>query len=123
MVQALLAAERAPGWKRKESAVQAWQRARGLTQDGKFGPGSGLKLALELGTIPIIRFWPNSAGARPDLALADYRGALELIAQAATPERALLLRASAERETGQSFGAPQGNNGKLPITNGFEGIV
>ena len=119
MVADLLSAEKATGWKRSYASVRDWQKARGLTVDGKFGPGSAMKLALEAGTIPIVRYWPMSAGAHPREALDDYRAGLLTIADRVGGQHGELLRKSAARERGQSFGPPQGDNGKGVITQGF----
>lgn len=123
MVGELLEAEKSPGWKREYGILRQWQDARGLVKDGKFGPTSALNVAaMGVGTIPIVRYWPKAAGARPDLALDDYRAALGEIASKSSPPKAELLRMSAERETGQSFGPPQGDNGKLPISQTFGAV-
>lgn len=108
MVQALLLAEAKAGWNRVSAELNAWQTARPpLTIDGKFGPKSALAVAAELGTVPLIRFWPK--GSQKEKALSDYRAALFALANAATdPARASQLRFAAEREQAQAFGVAQG---------------
>lgn len=105
MVAGLLADEASAGWKRISSDVQAWQKSRGLKQDGKFGPRSALGVAAELGTVPIVRYWP--AGAQQAKATRDYQAALLELANAAPEPRASQLRVSAQREQGQGFGSKQ----------------
>lgn len=105
LVQALLADEATNGWKKKSPAVQAWQKSRGLKQDGQFGPKSALTVAGEIGTVPIVRYWP--AGAQQAKAVRDYQAALLELANAAPEPRASQLRVSAQREQGQGFGSKQ----------------
>ena len=82
-----------------------WQRARGLTADSKFGPGSALRMAQEIGAIPIVRAWP--AGSYPEGHwLPDYKASLQQIAQTKPEPHRSLLQAAAVRETGQGFGTP-----------------
>lgn len=120
MVRTLLAAEEAPGWKQVLGVVRQYQSAKGLVVDGKYGPKTALRVAIDVGTIPIVRFWPTAAGANPQAAVDSYRDGLLEIARNASGAHAQLLRASAARETGQGFGPPQGSNGKIPITPTFQ---
>jgi len=110
MVATLLDAESRPGWNRIEPSVSAWQKARPpLTVDGKLGPKSALLVAQEIGTIPLIRFWPK--GSQKNTALNDYRAALIGLANNTTDQiRAQQLRISAQREQAQAFS----NAGPLP---------
>jgi hypothetical protein len=103
LVQALLQAEASKGWKKIDAAVMAWQKSRGLKQDGKFGPKSALTVAAEIGTVPIIRYWPTGQYKEGPW-LNQYRAALLELAAKATEPRASQLRHSAEREQGQGFG-------------------
>lgn len=113
MVNALLLAEARKGWNTIDPTVQAWQKSRGLFQDGKFGPKSALAVAEEFGTVPIIRFWPKGSQKAP--ALQQYLAALIEIANHATnPTRAAQLHVTAQREQGQSFGVKQGTAPALP---------
>lgn len=116
MVTELLAAEHSDGWKRKYASVGDWQEAAGRKVDEMFGPGDALALALTVGRLPIVRFWPAKDGANPARALADYRAALNTIANERSPQQAAELRASAQRETGQSFGPPQGTSGRGAVS-------
>lgn len=106
-VSSLLAQEANPHWRVvPNAALKAWQIARGLTGDGNLGTGTALKLAQEIGTIPIIRGWPK--GSYPgDGKLDNYRASLQQLANAAPEPRASQLRASAARETGQGYGTPE----------------
>lgn len=103
LVQALLQAEATKGWKKIDAAVMAWQKSRGLKQDGKFGPKSALTVAAEIGTVPIIRYWPTGQYKEGPW-LNQYRAALLELAAKATEPRASQLRHSAQREQGQGFG-------------------
>lgn len=105
LVGQLLADEHGDGWKKKSGAVSAWQRARGLKQDQQFGPKTALAVAREIGTIPIVRYWP--AGSQPSKAVPEYQRQLLDIAATAPEPRASQLRISAQREKGQGFGAKQ----------------
>lgn len=98
----MLADEATTNWKRKYPALATWQAARGLTADGSFGPGSAKRMALEIGTLPIIRFWPR--GTLRETALEPYRNELIALANAAPEPRRAQLIMSANREQGQSFG-------------------
>jgi hypothetical protein len=104
MVRTLLAKEARPDWKAEEATVRAWQRLRGLTADGKFGPGSARLLAQETGLLPIVRFWPR--GTFKERAVPEFQTQLVDLAAAAEEPRRTHLLAAAEREQGQAFGTP-----------------
>lgn len=112
MVLELLAAQKQRGWKREYDSVREWQSLAGRKVDGKFGPGDALTIAQDFGNIPVVRYWPAASGANPKKALADYRGALEMMAKSKGATQASELRQSAQREKGQSFGPPVGTGGK-----------
>lgn len=113
MVNALLTAESNKGWNVIDPSVQAWQSARGLKTDGEFGVNTALKVAQELGILPIIRFWP--AASQKAKALQDYRTQLITLANnTSDPTIAAQLRVSAQREQGQGFGAKRGAAPALP---------
>lgn len=117
MLKEFLSREQAPGWKeasRDSTALKAWQTAAGTTPDGKFGPGSAKRLALETGLLPIIRFWPAAAGTNPKGALDRFRNDLATLAASAPEPRKTQLLAAMSREKGQSFGAGSG----LPAADG-----
>jgi hypothetical protein len=105
LVAELLAAESSPTWKRKYKSVGVWQKSRGLKVDEMFGPKSALAVAKEIGTVPIVRYWP--AGSNPVKVVPQFKlDLLELAKQAEEPRRAQLL-ISAKRERGQAFDAKQ----------------
>lgn len=112
LVASLLAAETKAGWNKVSDELKAWQKPRGLVVDGKFGPKSALTIAAELGTIPLIRFWPK--GSQKEQALSEYRTALYALANTAEPARAAQLRFSAEREQAQSWGIAAGKAPAIP---------
>lgn len=115
MVQALLTAEQSSGWNVTDPAVQLWQQNRGLTADGKFGPATALKTATEIGTVPLIRFWP--LGTAKATLLQNYQaGLLSLAQQASDPNKAQELRASASREQAQAFSV-KGKIAAVPVAN------
>lgn len=102
MVAGLLTAEASPGWNKVDPLVRAWQKTKGLTADGKFGPQTALTAAKELGTVPLIRFWP--LGSTKAKLLASYQDALlALASQSADPARAAQLQHSAQREQAIAF--------------------
>lgn len=105
LVATLLQDEASAGWKKLSPAVAAWQKSRGLKQDSKFGPKSALTVAAEIGTVPIVRYWPT--GAVQSKAVPEYRAKLLELAATAPPARAAQLRISAQREQGQGFGSKQ----------------
>jgi hypothetical protein len=104
MVAKLLDAETRSGWNRKEPTVGIWQSSRPpLTVDQKFGPGTATAAAHEIGTLPLIRFWPAD-GTPKATAVAKYQNALiALASQSSDPVHAQQLRVSAQREQGQAF--------------------
>lgn len=121
MVEALLNAEGAPNWKgRHKDVVQAFQAQEGIKIDGLYGPGTSLRTAMKVPTVPIVRYWPKASGVNPQAAVDSYRDGLLEIAKQASGVRAQLLRASAARETGQGFGPPQGSDGKAPVSPTFQ---
>jgi hypothetical protein len=82
-----------------------WQRTRGLTPDGKAGTGTMLRMAQEIGAIPIVRAWPTGSYPTGHW-LPDYKASLMQIAQTKTGAHRDLLEQSAARENGQGFGTP-----------------
>lgn len=103
MTQRLLAQEAKPNWKTRDPVVKVWQESRGLTADGEFGTKTALRLADEIGVIPLIRFWPK--GSYPEGSwVRDYQAELIRKAQAAPEPKRSQLMASADRERGQGFG-------------------
>lgn len=102
MVQYLLRIEGQAGWKKQEPRVAAWQASRDLTPDGLFGPKTALAVAEEIGTVPLVRYWPR--GSQPSTAVPEYKRELAIIAaRKPEPHKSQLIK-SAEREEGQGFG-------------------
>jgi len=89
--------------KEDKGLVTSFQRAEGLTADGKTGPGTVLKMAKYVGDIPYVFYWPVSATAKN---VNAYRATLQEMADAhenaGRPGIANKLRAAASRERGQA---------------------
>lgn len=107
----MIDAESMAGWKAAlSSRISAWQRAMGLTADGKFGPSSAYKMALEVGILPLVRYWPQLTQLKDDL--QKYRDTLFTMAANAddnrNPALAAALRSSAAYESGIAYtGTPK----------------
>ncbi len=115
MVSALLSAEAQPGWNVTDPNVKVFQANRGLKQDAKFGPATALKAALEIGTLPLVRFWP--LGTAKATLLQNYQAALlNLANQSSDPAHAAQLRHSAQREQAQAFSV-KGKIAAVPASN------
>lgn len=104
---AMLAAEgNNTTWRSQQiPGLAEWQQARGLTADGKAGTGTLLRMAQEIGTIPIVRAWPSGSYPTGHW-LPDYKASLMQIAQTKTGAHKDFLERSAARENGQGFGTP-----------------
>lgn len=100
----MLADEASANWKKKYAALKTWQSARSLVADGMYGVKSATRMAQEIGTLPIIRYWPK--GSTRETALEPYRTTILSIAAQAPEPRKAQLTMSANREQGQSFTAP-----------------
>lgn len=97
--------ETGAGWKTAlKPEITAWQNLVGLTADGLFGVKSEMRMATEVGILPLVRYWPaNSVKATT---LAAYKAALEALAQtldATNHPHAVGLRSSAAFELGQAY--------------------
>lgn len=90
------------------SMVLTFQRERGLSADGKYGPGTAKEIAKLWGDVPIVFYWPT--GTLPASAVPKYRADLEGLAIAADKGndydrmRAKMIRLAEYREQGQGFG-------------------
>lgn len=105
LARILLDEQGKPGWKYVSSAVSDWQKKVGLTADGKFGPGSAVKMADEVAIMPFVRYWPLGSASKQK-AVSDYRGRLKAVAVRLAPkypEHATMLIRSADLETGQGW--------------------
>ena len=116
MVAQLLDEETRAGWNKKDPIVGVWQAERPpLKSDQKFGPASATMLAREIGTLPLIRFWP--LGSTKAKAVAAYQAQLNALANAsADPAHAQQLRYSAQREQGQAY-STKGPLPPLPLAD------
>lgn len=117
LARMLLDREQTPGWREAlQGQVMSWQRKLKLTPDGKFGPGSALKMGTEVGVLPLIRFWPKSQPSK-SRALQKYRDNVHTLAanleSQGKKEHAKALDLSADFEDARAFGNP---NAK-PVTN------
>ncbi len=107
VLTSMLAQEHAPHWRIiPEPSLKAWQQARSLKADGAFGTGTALKLAQEVGALPIIRAWPKGS-FKEGKQLPAYQAALRSLAATAPEPRRSQLLAAALREQGQGFGTPE----------------
>lgn len=79
--------------------IKGFQSSESLTVDGKTGPGTMLRIAETVSVLPLIMYWRKGA-TRQDV--LDYRASLNALAAQSAPQRAVELRASAERERGQA---------------------
>jgi hypothetical protein len=103
----MLAAEGTSGWRDVSAAVESWQGVVGLGKpDGKFGTGSALRMAQEVGVMPLIRYW-STGGKTLAQQLQAYRVALydraRSVNAAGNPTHAAALVSSAAREKGQGW--------------------
>ena len=96
------------GWKTAlQPAIQVWQSRVALTADGKFGPKSALKMADEVGILPLIRYWSATGGTK-EKQLSAYRTSLlakaNVLKQSSmTRPHGIALEVSAVHETGQGY--------------------
>lgn len=104
IVAQMLADEAGSNWRKKYPALAAWQAARGLVADQMYGVKSAQRMAQEIGTLPIIRYWPK--GTTRETALEPYRNAILTLAGSSPEPRRAQLIMSANREQGQAFTAP-----------------
>lgn len=105
LARLLLDEQAAKGWKYVSDSVRDWQKKVGLTTDGKFGPGSALRMAEEVAILPWIRYWPTGSASKAS-ALSSYRSRLKAYAlqiQPKRPEHAAALIVAANKETAQGW--------------------
>lgn len=105
LARLLLDEQSRKGWKYISEAVKQWQARVGLTADGKFGPGSAMRMAQEVAILPWIRYWSLGFPSK-QAAVDNYRGRLKAYAlqiQPTQPEHATSLIISANKETGQGW--------------------
>jgi hypothetical protein len=107
LARVLLDEQTRKGWKYVSDPVRQWQQKVGLTADGKFGPGSALRMAQEVAIMPWVRYWPTGSASKSS-AVNDYRGRLKSFAlsiEKKDPTHALALYRAADQETGQGWPA------------------
>jgi hypothetical protein len=111
LARTLIGIESSSGWKSAfQPEIKQWQaKVGGLTADGKFGPKSALRMADEVGVLPLIRYWAATGGTK-DQQLSNFRSALLAKASAlesvsATKPHGVALRVSAAHEQGQGYPA------------------
>ena len=95
--------------------VKAWQKRVGtLVVDGEFGEKSELRMAQEVGILPLIRYWPASSQKATEV--PKYQAALRAYAasvQASNPAHAIALNNSAAFEVGYGYTA---NPAAIPVS-------
>jgi hypothetical protein len=115
LAKLLIDREATANWKSANQAeVLAWQKRVGLTADGKFGEKGELRMAQEVGVLPLIRYWP--ANTLQGTEVPKYATQLRAYAasiQAANPAHAAALSNAAAFEVGQSYAA---NPAPIPIS-------
>jgi hypothetical protein len=113
LAQKMINAESAAGWKTALKAeIGAWQKKLGLKVDSLFGTKSALKMAEEVGILPLVRYYSATGGSQLQQ-VAAYRVALNKLADqfqvsADGVAHAKGLRSSAAYEAGQGYaGTPK----------------
>jgi hypothetical protein len=102
----MINAESSASWKTAlMPEIKLWQSKFGLTQDGKFGPKSAAQMALEVGVLPLVRYFPAASASKAS-ALKAYRDQLLTMAANAdnhNPALGAALRLSAAYDTAQGW--------------------
>jgi hypothetical protein len=106
LAKSMINAESLAGWKTALSNdIKAWQARMGLTADGKFGPKSALKMAEEVGILPLVRYYASTGGTKAQQVTA-YRTSVGTVASnvyATNPAHSISLRSSQNYEQGQGY--------------------
>lgn len=117
LARLLLDEQAQKGWKYVSDSVKDWQKKVGLTVDGKFGPGSAIRMAQEVAILPWVRYWPTGSASKTS-AVSSYRSRLKAYAlqiQPTRPEHAAALIVAANKENGQGWpSAPSVSPGSEP---------
>lgn len=113
LARLLLAREELPGWKDDlKEEVKNWQEnTKGdLVVDGKFGIKSAARMALEVGILPLVRYYPTDTYTSKQ-ATGRYREevgkSVDYLKETSLPDAQPQIDAlymSMARESGQSFG-------------------
>jgi hypothetical protein len=117
LARMLLDEQTRPNWKYINQGVKDWQARKGLKPDGKFGVGSALVMAKDVGVLPWIRYFGSGIGdGSKKAAVNDYRSRLKAyalsVARAGNKTHAAALMASADAEDG--LGWPAKTPGAAP---------
>lgn len=117
LARLLLDEQTRPNWKYVSQAVKEWQARKGLKADGKFGVGSALVMAKDVGVLPWIRYFGTGIGdGSKKAAVNEYRSRLKAyalsVARAGNKTHAAALMASADAEDG--LGWPAKTPGAAP---------
>jgi hypothetical protein len=114
------------GWKYVSQSVKDWQLRVGLTDDGKFGPGSALRMAQEVAIMPWIRYYPKGSASKA-AAVESYRSRLKAYAlgiERSKPEHAKALFIAANTENGQGWpDSPAASPGAEPNAAQVQAVV
>lgn len=106
LAKSMINAESSAGWKTAlANDIKVWQARMGLTADGKFGPKSAIKMADEVGVLPLVRYYASTGGTKATQ-LAAYRTAIGQVASnvyATNPAHSISLRSSQDYEQGQGY--------------------
>lgn len=118
----LLARETLPHWKTDmQDVVANWQSKVGLKDDGQYGIKSAAKMALEVGFLPLVRYWPKGTTSKKE-GERSYDAAIEKaiteVAKSLPDSQTQIdaLNASMRREVAVSFGT---NNPPIQDTSDF----
>jgi hypothetical protein len=110
LARMLLDEQMRPNWKYVSQGVKEWQSRKGMKADGKFGVGSALIMAKDVGVLPWIRYFATGIGdGSKKAAVNDYRSRLKAlalsIARAGNKAHAAALMASADADEGYGWPA------------------
>jgi hypothetical protein len=126
LARMLLDEQSRKGWKYVSQSVKDWQSRVGLTDDGKFGPGSALRMAQEVAIMPWIRYWPLGSPSKT-AAVEGYRSRLKAYAlgiERQKPEHAKALFIAANTENGQGWPtAPAASPGSEPNEKQVQAVI
>lgn len=111
LAKSMINAESSAGWKTAlANDIKVWQARMGLTADGKFGPKSAIKMAAEVGVLPLVRYYASTGGTKATQ-VAAYRAAIEQVASnvaSTNPAHSVSLRSSESYEQGQGYATSPG---------------
>jgi hypothetical protein len=112
----LIDREASANWKAAlQPEIKAWQGRVGLLTDGKFGETGALRMAQQVGVMPVIRYWP--ASSQKGTEVPKYQQKLRAYAdtvRATNPAHATALSNAAAFEVGFSYGSD--NPAPIPVS-------